>query len=141
MMYDVWFIMWNNDFWPSDTLKITRNHQHGSIGTASLFIHIMQTPLDNYLQDSQHSVQHLMYSACLPGCAYLTNDRNKLYLSIVHYNQNSIQLDATLYILSYYSIDESYRVLLYVIFTHAFNVCKLLYNIWMRKTQEFKIIF
>ena len=62
------------------------------------------------------------------------------YLSIVHHNQNSIQLDASSCILSYYSIDVSNRVLLFVIFTHALNVCKLLNNIWMCRTLKFKII-
>ena len=40
-MYDVWFIMYNNGFWPSDILKITRNQKYGSFSTVILFIHIM----------------------------------------------------------------------------------------------------
>jgi hypothetical protein len=116
----------------------TLSNSLASTGTVS-FISCKKPP-NNYQQDSQHSVEHFMYSTRLPDCAHLTNDLNKLYLSIVHYNQNSIQLDAPLGILSYYSIDVSNRVLLYVIFMHALNVCKLLYNIWMRRTLKFKII-
>jgi hypothetical protein len=113
-MYDVGFVMWINASMRPDVLHVTyshtihRNLKHGNTTTIFPFIHILNTPMDHYLQGEKYHMEHFslllpfnqMYTTYTPECIQINNDNN---VSIPHliYNPTKTISDIYYHLVSY----------------------------------------